>query len=145
MNENIGVAPPNYDSDVGQMRAAMNDTEWTELDPPQVGFGSYKYFSDAELEAFLNLAGGSIARALSIAFMSLVTTARSGLVRADDLQINYGKNDIDRWLALALYWGGMADGEGADFADVIFPDDGGFIPEGSPPVWGRAYTWKRWR
>lgn len=143
---NPGVVPVDPDTDLGQLRAALQDMHYTEYDPPVPGFGNFAKFSDAELESFLLLGQGSLARAISIGYATLATSAQTGTVRTDDLTLQQGDSEVNKWLALAKYWGDLADAEGEDFGGIYYPGGNlGFIPEGQMAQWGRRYTWDRWR
>jgi len=84
---NLGVAPPNPASDVGKIRILLGDT-----DPQNVtqGVGEYIYFSDVELETFLELYGGNVklatARCMETIAGSQVLLLKSW--SSDDLSVN---------------------------------------------------------
>ncbi len=84
---NTGVAPPNFSTDVGQVRALLGDT-----DPTNVGggTGTYLYFSDDEIGAFLTMYGDNVklaaARCLETISMSQALLLKSW--STDDLQVN---------------------------------------------------------
>lgn len=110
MAENRGVAPPDGATDIGRMRLALGDSDYIEYDPPQSGFGMYQLFSDAELQAFLDLAGGNVARAIAMAYRQIgASWASSGAtVKTDDLTYS-AKDSVGNWLNLASYWDKVAD------------------------------------
>lgn len=141
MAENRGVAPPDGATDIGKMRLALGDSDYTEYDPPQSGFGVYQLFSDAELQAFLDLAGGNVARAIAMAYRQIgASWASSGAtVKTDDLTYS-AKDSVGNWINLASYWDKVADDQDERAANNFFdlvdlgatrrgPD---FPPEASP-------------
>lgn len=148
---NRGIAPLDPTTDVGQFRVRSGDTKYVDLDPPEEGYGDYTLWSDIEIEAFL-AAAASPAWAIYQAYLQLATTAalESKSVKDYDLAIDTTKRSAD-FRAIAELWRGIAGDEDAasgnsDFFDV-FPTtgQGTFIPEATIPVYGRKYTWSRWR
>lgn len=132
---NKGVAPPVMTSDLGRLRAILGDLEYTELTPPEVGFGSYKFFGDAELEAFLET-GESIQMAAYFAYMQLSASAAIAAksVKDQDLSIDNTKTPTELRL-IAQSWKDQADALGADvfeMFDTTIDDGCGCTPEASP-------------
>ena len=132
---NKGVAPPVMTTPVGQMRALLGDMTYTELVPPEVGFGNYVKFSDEEIEAFL-AASDSQEGALFLAYMSLAGQAalESKNVKDLDLQVDLTKRATDLRL-IAFGWRDRADALAADvfeMFDVSIDNGCGCTPEGSP-------------
>ncbi len=85
MNE--GVAPPNFATDVGQVRVLLGDTNPQNI----VGStGEYLYFGDDEINAFLTMYGDNVklaaARCLETISMSQVLLLKSWTT--DDLTVN---------------------------------------------------------
>lgn len=84
---NEGVAPPNFTTDVGQVRVLLGDTV-----PENVvgGVGEYAYFGDDELNAFLTMYGDNVklaaARGLETISMSQALLLKS--FSSDDLTVN---------------------------------------------------------
>lgn len=84
---NEGVAPPNFTTDVGQVRVLLGDTS-----PENVvgGVGEYAYFGDDELNAFLTMYGDNVklaaARGLETISMSQALLLKS--FSSDDLTVN---------------------------------------------------------
>lgn len=84
---NEGAAPPDYNTDIGKVRALLGDT-----DPQNVsaGQGDYLYFSDDELGAFLAMYGDNVklaaARCLETISMSQALLLKSWTT--DDLTVN---------------------------------------------------------
>lgn len=143
MAENRGVAPPDKSTDVGKMRFALGDSEYTEYDPPQPGFGMYQLFSDDELETFLALADGNVARAIAMAYRQIgASWASTGAtIKTDDLTYS-AKDSVGNWLNLAAYWDKVADDQDQRAVDNLFDlvdlgatRKGRCKPEASPWPW----------
>lgn len=119
MAVNKGVAPPVMSSPVGQMRALLGDLEYTELNPPEAGFGSYTKFSDDEIEAFL-AASDSQEGAMFLAYMQLAADAAmdSKSVADLDLKVDFTKRATDLRL-IAFAWRDRADALGADVFEMF--------------------------
>lgn len=140
-NTNVGVAPPDPTADIGRMRLALGDSEFTELDPPEGGKGQYGLFSDDELNAFLSLASGNVPRAIAMAYRQIgASWASSGAtVKTDDLTYS-AKDSVGNWLNLASYWDKVADDQDEravnnffDLVDLGATRRGpGSTPEASP-------------
>lgn len=146
---NIGVAPPDPSTEIGSLRYAIGDTEYNPLVPPVEGFGDYEIFSDAELQSLLDMGGGIPANAIGFAYLKLAGQAASTAIdwKSDDLSLSMSKTPAElRAIAAMWFSQGEAALANADIFD-IFPTvgDGGFIPELSIPIYGRRYTWGRWR
>lgn len=127
---------------MGQFRLLSGDSESTPLDPPEVGYGEYQIWGDAEIEAFLTVTGGNIPRAIAMGYSHLLVSANATeQIRTDDLSIT--SKEVAKWTALIDYWNSVADGEDIravdDFAEIY--DTRGVNgpyrdrPEGSPPYW----------
>lgn len=84
---NIGVAPPNPSSDVGKIRILLGDTDAENIISDM---GEYRFFSDAELDAFLEMYGGNVklatARCMETIAGSQVLLLKSW--SSDDLSVN---------------------------------------------------------
>lgn len=121
MSINRGVAPPDKGTNVGKMRYALGDASFTELDPPEAGFGSYQLFSDDELEVMLALSDDNVARAVAIAYRKIgAQWASTGVaIKTDDLSYS-AKESVGNWLNLADYWEKVADAQDARAVDNIF-------------------------
>lgn len=104
MAVNKGVAPPDYNTDVGKFRATVGDTHYVELDPPKPGFGDYDLFSDGEIQVFLDT-HDSFEGAIGFAYLSLATSAalEAKSVKDFDLQVNTEKR-AGELRALAQFW-----------------------------------------
>lgn len=120
----LGVAPPDGTTNVGKFRLLAGDSEWEPLDPPQEGMGLYQLWTDAEIEAFLEVSGGSVPRAIAMAYSQIgaMWASTGATIKTDDLSYSV-KDSVGNWLALANYWRGIADDEanGAvnDYFDLV--------------------------
>lgn len=117
----LGVAPPDGTTNVGKFRLLSGDSEYVELDPPEPGFGLYQLWSDAEINAFLDVAGGSVARAISLAYAQIgASWASTGAtIKTDDLSYSV-KDSVGNWMGLAKYWSDIADSEEGRDVDDYF-------------------------
>ena len=149
MAENIGIAPPDKKTDVGRFRLGAGDAEYTPLNPPQPGYGNYANWSDDQIEVLLDLAGGSVARAIAIAYRQLAShlTSMGATIRTEDLTYS-NKETVASWLSLADYWDKTADAEEERAIDNYFdlvdnPREEEYCwPEASPrPVRLRRDEW----
>lgn len=121
-NKNVGVAPPDKTTNVGKMRFALGDSDWTPTDDPAIlGMGQYQLFSDDELETFLELAGDSVARAIAMAYRQIgASWASTGAtIKTDDLTYS-AKDSVGNWLNLAAYWDKVADDQDQRAIDSYF-------------------------
>ena len=149
---NPGEWPVALTSDVGRFRALVGDLNASEYNPPVPGARSYEKFSDAEIETYLGQAEGSINRAVGYSYLYLAGQAalESSSIADYDLKIDSTKRAADL-RAIAQMWFGLAGSEDVISAEegfVLVPTGtnlGGFIPELTPPIWGRQYTAGRWR
>lgn len=109
---NRGVAPPDPGTDVGRVRLLSGDVDYVELVPPEVGFGNYSIWSDAQIEAALEASGGSIPRTIAMLYSGLAASWAStgATIRTDDLTYSV-KDSVGNWLTLAAYWKKVADDE----------------------------------
>lgn len=147
---NRGIAPFDPGTDIGRFRVRAGDTTWTELDPPEPGYGHYEKWSDAEIQVFLE--SPSLEWGIYEAYLQLATSAaiESREISDFDLKVSTSKR-ADQLFRIAQEWRDIAAGEDASAAEEAFEivptglRHGGFIPEGTLPQWGRSYTWSRWR
>lgn len=121
VNMKRGVAPLDPATDVGRFRLATGDVDFVPLDPPEVGFGAYAVWGDAQIEAFIVLGGGSVARAIALAYSQMAAGwASSGAtIKTDDLTYS-SKDSVGNWLNLAKYWDEIADAEDSRAIDNYF-------------------------
>lgn len=150
---NPGVHPIDPLTPVGQFRLAYGDIDSAPYDPVEPGFRDYEELSDAEIEVYISQGGDSIARAIGFYYLSLSGQAakRTKMVKDYDLQVNLEKRAGDL-RATAQIWFERADSQDASVAEDAFEivptgdsGDGDWIAEGTNPIWGRRYTWARWR
>lgn len=111
---NKGVAPPQPTTEVGQIRFLIGDTTYTELDPPQTGFGSYVICSDDQIVAALEKSEGSENRAAGYIYAMLAGQAAIAAksVADYDLKLDTTKRAADL-RAIAKMWFDQADEEDA--------------------------------
>lgn len=122
---NRGLAPYDPTTTVGQFRVFYGDVTYVPLDPAEVGYGNYAEISDAEIEAFLNSANGSVYRAIGNYYAQLAGQAAkaSSSIKDYDLAVDTTKRATDL-LNLARYWWGLANDEdttagGSDIFEVF--------------------------
>ena len=142
---NRGVAPPDPETEVGQLRLFIGDVIYVELDPPEVGYGDYTNFSDDQLNQFL-AQGGSLMRAAGYAYLQLATAAAAQAitVTSDDLRIELTERAA-QLRQIANLWLEQADNQQGsqtvDYIDLVqpFPRNTGCKdwPELSMRPWGR--------
>ena len=115
-----GVAPVDPATDVGKFRLLAGGSTSEPLVPPVPGMGNYQVWSDIEIEAFIEVAGG-IPRAIAMAYTQLAASwaSVSSGIRTDDLQYS-NKDDVANWIALAKMWSDRADAEDARAIDDYF-------------------------
>lgn len=149
---NPGVYPLEPETPVGQVRLVYGDTHSEPYDPVEPGYQNYDELSDAEIEAFLVAGGGSVNRAIGYYYFSLAGAAAKAAkqIRDYDLQVDTTKRSADL-RALGQWWFDRADDDDLIAAEEGFEivptgtSGGDFVPEATIPVWGRRYTWDRWR
>lgn len=117
---NKGVAPPDLGSDVGKVRVLLGDVEYTDLEPPEAGFGSYRMFSDLEIDGFLVVAEGSVEGATYFGYLQLAGSAamESESIQDFDLKVDSTKRAGDL-RAVALMWRDRWDASTADIFEVF--------------------------
>ncbi len=84
---NFGVSPVDFDTDVGKVRVLLGDTEAENVES---GIGEYMYFSDAEINAFLEMYGENVKLAAARA-METIASSQALLLKSwstDDLAVN---------------------------------------------------------
>lgn len=94
---NPGVAPPDYSTPVGRLRATIGDVSYVALAPPVPGQGDYRMFSDSELGVFIAQGDDSVLRAAGFAYLALAAQAAlAGKSVADhDLRVDTTKRGAD--------------------------------------------------
>lgn len=145
-----GIAPPDFSTPVGLFRAELPDVNYTELTPPESGYGAYEEMSDTEIEGLIAAAGGSYLRALGKYYLILAgqSAKTSASIKDYDLAIDETKRSADL-RSIAAYYFGLADDEdnSGEDAFTIVPTGtrGEFIPEGMLPEYERQYVWSTYR
>ncbi len=87
---NTGVAPPDFTTDVGKVRALLGDTDPTNV---SLGSGTYMYFSDDEIGAFLTMYGDNVKLAAARC-LETIAASQALLLKSwssDDLTVNGDK------------------------------------------------------
>lgn len=115
---NLGAAPPDYDTEVGQVRALLGDTDPTDV---SMGVGTYMYFGDDEINAFLTMYGHNVklaaARCLETISMSQALMLKSW--SSDDLSVHGDRiTESLRRLAAQLREEAIAD-EASEYFNMI--------------------------
>lgn len=108
---NIGIAPTDPTTPLGQTRGIIGDTLSIPLDPDVAGQGAYPRFGDIELLSFLAQGGQSPLRATAYAYLQLAAGVALTAKRAtatDDLKIGASAGP-DGLLAIAARYFAMAD------------------------------------
>ena len=138
MAENRGIAPPDFTTDVGKVRANIGDVTWEEYDPPQPGFGTYRLYSDSEIEAFLAQAEDDPNGATYYIYLAMSAAAamESKSVKDLDLAVDTTKRSGDL-RAIAAMWKDRWDeavGAGGIFEvfDTVVDGGCGCVPEATP-------------
>lgn len=146
-----GAYPLDPATPVGTFRLVYGDTESTPYDPVEPGFQNYGELSDAEIQAFIAQGGDSTNRAIGFYYIALAGKAaiESKSVSDYDIKIDTTKRAADL-RAIAQWWFDLADNDDATSAEEAFEivpvgQRGDFIPEGTIPIYGRRYSWDRWR
>ena len=139
MSVNKGIAPPDFSSEVGQVRATIGDTAYEALTPPATGFGDYQMFSDEEIEVFLER-GGSFEGAVYYGYNSLATSAALEATSFKDIDLSVDLTKRANELrALASMWSDKAGALSADIFETF--DTVVERPKDSPELAARAVTW----
>lgn len=144
---NRGVAPLDPNTLVGQFRIAAGDAEYKEFQPTEFGYGDYAIWSDAEIEAYLRLAGDKLPRAIAIGYRQLAASwvSLGATIKTDDLTYS-SKDTVGQWIQLADYWDKIANDSDASSVDDYFDlvqmgRCASWPPEASPQ---RVATGKWW-
>ena len=143
---NPGAWPLDPATPVGTFRILYGDTDSEPYDPVVVGIQGYSELSDDEIEGFITQGSDSIPRGIGYLYIALAGQAakQSKAIQDQDLRVDLTKRAADL-RAIAEVWFDSADNDdlvSAEEAFEIVPTGsrgGGFIPEGSPLIWGRVY------
>lgn len=144
---NPGAYPLDPENPVAQFRYNYGDALSEPYSPVEPGYQNYGELSDEEIESFLLLADGSVNRAIGRLYIAMAGQAakESLSVKDYDLQVDLTKRASDL-RAAAQSWFDLADREDAleDAFDIVsFGPGCEPVPEASPVMFGRRYTWGR--
>lgn len=119
MAVNRGIAPPDYDSEVGEVRALIGDVNYKPFDPDEPGFGVYEMYSDDELEVFLERAD-SVEGAVASAYLQMAGAAarEAKMVKDYDLQVDLNKR-ADALRRMAELWISKSEAGYSDFFEAV--------------------------
>jgi len=84
---NNGIAPPDFTTDIGRVRVLLGDTEPSDV---SMGEGTYMYFSDDEIAAFLTMYGENVKLAAARC-LETIASSQALLLKSwssDDLVVN---------------------------------------------------------
>lgn len=125
---NIGIAPPDFTTPVGQLRSIIGDVAFVELVPPVTGEGDYTNFSDDQLQSFLDMGGGTnLAYGAGYAYLTLAAqfAAEAFKVTTDDLSVDLTAR-AESMRKLASEWFSRGDNAtnaaGNDFFQIVYPE-----------------------
>ena len=148
---NPGVFPLDPATDIGRFRLVYGDTQSEPYSPVVPGIQNYTELSDAEIQAYLAQGANSVNRAIGYYYIALAGKAalESKSIKDYDLSVDTTKRAADL-RALAQWWFDLASEDDSTSAEEAFEivslgGPGDFIPEGAIPIYGRRYTWDRWR
>lgn len=119
MAVNRGIAPPDYSSEVGEVRAHIGDVNYEPFDPDEPGFGVYEMYSDDELEVFLERAD-SVEGAVASAYLQMAGAAarEAKMVKDYDLQVDLVKR-ADALRRMAELWISKSEAGYSDFFEAV--------------------------
>lgn len=85
-----GIAPPDYATDLGQLRAIIPDVAWAEQVPPVSGIGDYQWFGDSVLAVYLDRSGNDVDKAAVYAWRAIgdYYASQSVSIKTDDLAVS---------------------------------------------------------
>lgn len=142
MAVNQGVVPVDYSTPVGQFRALIGDTDAVALVPPAAGQGSYVWFGDDEIGAFLSLYSDNPKRAAARALLTIAGSQALLLKKwsSDDLSVDGAAiAEALRKQAKDLQDEANNDAANVDIFGIShFPSNDGIIPELTAARWGRG-------
>lgn len=118
---NEGIAPPDFTTSVGKVRVLLGDTDPTNI---SAGEGTYLFFSDAELEAILDMHDDNV-KLTTARCMETIAGSQALLLKAwssDDLTVNGDRIARElRELAKQLRAEAVADESSDSFIVIPFP------------------------
>ena len=131
----IGIAPADRSTPVGKVRALVGDTSFTAVTPtaeeiiifgdgtPEATdvYGTYQYFSDADITLFLEVEGDSIAGASAQAYEALaaILILEANNITTNDLRVATEKR-AELMLTLAGVKRRQAVAEGVEAMNDVF-------------------------
>jgi predicted type IV restriction endonuclease len=88
---NLGSIPVDFTTPLGLVRSNLGDVSYK--DTTLAGQGDFNYFSDDELNAFLQAGSGSVYRATATAFLQWAAVAadEAGIITDVDLKVDLTK------------------------------------------------------
>lgn len=109
-----GIAPPDYNTDIGQLRAIIPDVSWAQQVPPVAGIGDYVLFGDTILGVFLSRTNNDVDAAALIAWSQIADSLimQATTVTTDDLRVSLEKR-------AELYYKKVADAKKEYSADIF--------------------------
>lgn len=138
---NLGIAPPNYATAVGQFRALLGDTDAINI---ASGSGEYVWFGDEEINAFLTMYSDNVKSAAARALYTIAGSQALLLKKwsADDLHVDGAAiAEALRKQAKDLQDEVAAGDAAIDFFQISYPGQATtYVPEGIPiplPLIGR--------
>lgn len=120
-NGNPGEYPITAGTDRAALRSLLSDTTSVAYSPAQAGYQNYTYFSDLELDSFLDLAGDSVLGAAGYAYLSLAAsaTASAKSITDHDLKIDTTKRAAEYRALADLYLGQAGLNGGPEYFEVV--------------------------
>lgn len=84
---NRGIAPATPGTEIYKFRQKSNDLMYVALDPPEAGYGDYRFNSDVEVEGWLEQGAGSLYNSLGFFYLALAAEAavESAMIKDHDL------------------------------------------------------------
>lgn len=136
---NEGIAPPEYTTAIGQVRALLGDTDAINI---LSGFGEYAWFSDAEISALLGLYSDNPKRAAARMLLT-IAGSQALLIKkwsADDLHVDGAAiAEALRKQAKDLQDEADAGDNVIDIFEISYPGRNlEFVPELTPAPFGRV-------
>jgi hypothetical protein len=144
MTTYTGAYPIDVETQIGQLRLAVDDTTITEDNGD--GTAEYLYWGDEQLQVFLTMANDNFVLAKGYAYQALaaIITIQAKDFTSDDLRVEaWRRADILRRLANDIINGGVASAAALDILVLAGGEDElEYYPEGQPIPWWIP-TWER--